>query len=168
MPRACSRSWRHTTRTTPSQTWGVRILLYYSSNFSCLWMSLSLSLSLVSIYCCLLSFSDTTWHETNHHPPLNQSSIDATLTLLITTLQVPARTTSPGRVTPEHWRQVRTSTTNILSFSVDACLFLALSESVCAALASVLWPSPLFLTVHFLSSPPPHITDYITQSPHNR
>jgi hypothetical protein len=35
---------------------------------------------LLSIYCCLPAFSDTTWHESNHHFPLNQSSsIDTTI-----------------------------------------------------------------------------------------
>jgi hypothetical protein len=32
----------------------------------------------LSIYYCLFAFSDTTWHESNHHLPLNQSSIDNT------------------------------------------------------------------------------------------
>jgi hypothetical protein len=40
------------------------------------------SISHLSIYCSLLAFSDTTWHESNHHPPLNQSSIDTILTFL--------------------------------------------------------------------------------------
>jgi hypothetical protein len=47
--------------------------------------------SLLLIYCCLLAFSDTTWHESNHHyhPSINQSLIDTILTSLVT-LQVPA------------------------------------------------------------------------------
>jgi alpha-D-xyloside xylohydrolase len=32
------------------------------------------SVSLLPIFCCLLAFSDTTWHGSNHHPPLNQST----------------------------------------------------------------------------------------------
>jgi intraflagellar transport protein 88 len=36
-------------------------------------MSLSVCLSLLSIFCCPLTFSDTTWHASNHSP-LNQSS----------------------------------------------------------------------------------------------
>jgi hypothetical protein len=40
----------------------------------------SLSVSLLSIYYCLSVFSDTVWHESNHHShPSNQSSIDAIL-----------------------------------------------------------------------------------------
>jgi hypothetical protein len=40
------------------------------------------SISHSSIYCSLFAFSDTAWHESNHHPPLNQSSIDTILTFL--------------------------------------------------------------------------------------
>ena len=58
----------------------VRVLFY----FSCL-RCLSLSLS---IYYCLSALSDTSWHVSNHHLPLNQSSIDTILTLLIITKQV--------------------------------------------------------------------------------
>jgi hypothetical protein len=32
--------------------------------------------SCLSIYYCLSAFSSTTWHESNHHPPLNQSIIN--------------------------------------------------------------------------------------------
>jgi hypothetical protein len=39
-----------------------------------------LSVSLLSIYYCLSTFFDTTWHESNHHSPL---SIDTLLTLLV-------------------------------------------------------------------------------------
>jgi hypothetical protein len=61
-------------------------------SFSYFVMSPSVSLS--PIYCCLPAclpaFSDTTWHESNHHslpPSINQSSIVTTLSFLIT-LQV--------------------------------------------------------------------------------
>jgi hypothetical protein len=40
-----------------------------------------------SINYCLPALSGTIWHESNHHPLLNQSSMDTILTLLIT-LQV--------------------------------------------------------------------------------
>ncbi len=66
----------------------VRIYLFYvlptylSSfhlSFSCLRWYLCLSLSL-SIYYCLLAFSDATWHESNHHPlppqSINQSIVN--------------------------------------------------------------------------------------------
>jgi hypothetical protein len=47
------------------------ILLFFLPSF--LFMMVSMSLSLL-IYYCLSAFSDTTWHESNHHLPLNQSS----------------------------------------------------------------------------------------------
>jgi hypothetical protein len=41
------------------------------SFFSC--SDVSVSVSLLSIYCCLLAFSNTTWHKSNHHshPPID-------------------------------------------------------------------------------------------------
>jgi oligopeptidase A len=66
---------------------GVSILLLHAivlPFFLSFVMSLSLSLS---IYYCPTALSDTTLNESNHHPLLNQSSIDTILTLLVT-LQV--------------------------------------------------------------------------------
>jgi hypothetical protein len=54
----------------------------------------------LSIYYCLSAFSDTTWHESNHHLPLNQSSIDTILALLIT-IQVHDVETEPPLVVLE-------------------------------------------------------------------
>jgi hypothetical protein len=50
--------------------------------FFLLFLFMMVSLSLLSICCCLSAFSDTTWHESNHHPlpsinqSINQSSTD--------------------------------------------------------------------------------------------
>ena len=51
------------------------------------------------IYYCLPALSDTIWHESNHHPPLIQSSID---TILIT-IQVLSRLWLHWKVMP--WAQ---------------------------------------------------------------
>jgi hypothetical protein len=58
----------------------------YVLNYTVLFLFLSypfcfvrdVSVSLLSIYCCLLAFSGTAWTESNHHPPqsLNQSIIN--------------------------------------------------------------------------------------------
>jgi hypothetical protein len=67
---------RQTTRGhVPVET--VRILLYYCSSSSFLGCVWSLSLSLYNcLPACLPVFSDTTWHESNYHPPSFNQSIN--------------------------------------------------------------------------------------------
>jgi CCR4-NOT transcription complex subunit 1 len=46
------------------------------------------SVSLLSVYCCLLAFSDITWHESNHHPTPPPQSINRHNTHSLITMQV--------------------------------------------------------------------------------